>query len=481
MSGKEKSARKAAAYLFTGGILSKAITLIGAIATARILEPADYGYNLSIALVASFLGKLSFVGFETYFIQKRDITESEESLLLGNIFTMRIIQNILLFFIHLALATYFYLQDSILGELLFITSLVHIFGIIGKPSEAVLSKEFEFKPIVKSNLVRDITAVSTRIGFALAGFGAYSFAIALVVSNIVRQALLFFSIKKNIKLSIDLSIVKKVFKFGLAVITGGFGNYIKFESSNIILAANYSKTQVGFYDFSKGQADVVNTYFLYPQLGLVLSYLSKNKDNPEKIHQLFSSVGIIIAYFFIPVFSILFLYAEDIIFFVFGSKWVDATTLFRIFILLSAHTAFIYPTQPILTSVGKPEIKAKINIIFSIFSISTLLILSLFNVSIEMYTLLLFILLVISDYIILITSLSKISYSITIFFIHRIETMPFLLIAIALVSLGIEGWVNYLIATLFIFMYYFRRRQILLALKVFLGRNKIIEKLIKYV
>ena len=476
MGAPERSARKAAQYLFFGGIASKTVTFFGAIATARILSPEDYGYNLSITIVAGFLGILSFNGFETYFVQKRDIQPSEEKKILGNVFFLRIIQNLILFGLHLILATYLHRGDPVLGNMLYITSLVHLFGIIGKPSEAVLAKEFNFKPVVKSNLLRDILGVATRLSCALAGLGAYSFAIALVVGNMIRQVFLFVSNKTKARIQAEMKIVKPIFSFGGAVILGSLGNFVKTYSDKVILASFYPKAQVGLFDFARVQSDVVNTYLLYPQNGLVLSYLSKHKSSKEKIDNLFDSIGVVVSFVFFPIFMAFYFCMDFLVPFVFGEEWTQAIPFFKVFIIYGAHVSIVYPSQGILTSLGKPQIKTKITIGFTLISILALCFIAYYGYDLIYFAITYLVMSIVSDQVLLFVSLKRIGYSIKTFFKTRFSAwllyamILVLMLALQYVKLEMSAVLFIPILT-FLYIRVMAKERFLNAIVVFLGAN----------
>lgn len=483
MEVPQRSARKAAQYLFLGGIASKTITFFGAIATARILSPEDYGYNLSITVVAGFLGILSFNGFETYFVQKRDIEPSEEKKILGNVFFLRIIQNLILFGLHLVLATYLHKNDAVLGNMLYITSVVHLFGIIGKPSEAVLSKEFNFKPVVKSNLLRDTLGVITRLSCALAGLGAYSFAIALVAGNMVRQVFLFLSNKTRVRIQAQIETIKPIFSFGGAVILGSLGNFAKTYSDKVILASFYPKAQIGLFDFARVQSDIVNTYLLYPQNGLVLSYLSKYKSDKEKIDKLFNSIGIVVSYVFFPIFIGLFFCLDFLVPFVFGAEWTPSVPFFKVFIIYGAHASLVYPSQGILTSLGKPQIKTKITISFTLLTILALSFIAYNGYDLLYFAITYLVMSVVSDQVLLLISLRRIGHSINGFFKARLHAwlLYIMILALLLTSQYFEFQIYAaLLIPIMAFFYikFLAKDKFLNAVEMFLGTDSKAVRLI---
>lgn len=481
MSGASKSAQS----LFIGGVISKAITFSGTLVLARILMPEDFGYFVVVSIITGFLTMFSISGYETYYIQNRDITEEEDREVLGSIFRLRAIQSTILFALHLAVGIYFlFFRDPITGNMLIITSFIHLFWIIGKPAEAYYAKNFNFKPIVKANIGRDVFSVLLKIGGGLAGFGPYALALGVVGGNLYRQLSISLQAKLNIKFNKNVAYTKAAIIFGRSELINGLGNYLKSYSDRIILASFYTKTQIGLFDFAKGQAESVNVFFLYPQNGLVLSYLSKHKKNPERLTEIFNGMGVIFGNVLLPVMIYLFFAADWLVPFVLGAKWLGILIFLKIFLVQAMLTLILYPSNGILTSVGQPQLKTKITILFTLVSIAVLSYMAFLGLDLLLFALVFVAFNIVSDTVLCFVGIKKIGISFFQFLQSKVTgvLLWFVLITGSLFiinKLPNAIWILTLFYLLVVIINikFISNHSILTSLKIFLGQDHRVSKM----
>lgn len=475
MSGASKSAQS----LLVGGFISKAITFSGTLVLARILMPEDFGYFVVVSIITGFLTMFSISGYETYYIQKRDITDEEDREVLGSVFRLRAIQSAILFALHLAVGIYFlFYRDPITGNMLIITSFIHLFWIIGKPAEAHYSKNLNFKPIVKANIGRDIFSVLLKIGGGLAGLGPYALALGVVGGNLYRQLSISLQAKLNIKFKKNVAYTKAAITFGRSELINGLGNYLKSYSDRIILASFYTKTQIGIFDFAKGQAESVNVFFLYPQIGLVLSYLSKHKNNPERLKEIFKSMGVIIGSLIIPILLYLFFASDFLVPFILGEKWSGSVVFLKVFIIHAIVTLIIFPSSAILTSIGKPHIKTKITIVFTMISIAVLSYMAYLQLSLLNFAVVFVAFNVLSDTVLCVVAVRKIEITFIDYIKYKIGYTVFLIWVVFIGGFILIKYLSpnsiYIITSFYIIvtilnLKFITNNRILDALKIFFG------------
>lgn len=385
----EYGAKMSVIYNFSGSILSKIITIATSILLARILFPEDYGYLVIAFIFEGFFGLFSISGFETYYIQKRDVKNTDEDMyILGVCWKLRLRQSIILFLIQIFVSVLLYIyRDPILGKMIFTLSFLHVLNIIGRPREAYASKLLNFKPIAQSNALSDIVTSLTKIIFALLGFGPLSFVFGQVLGAVSKGMFIVMKVKINIKSIKDSILSKEVMRFGRSVFFNSAGAYLMQQTDRIFITSYYPLAASGIYQFSKNQGAWLNNFILYPQNSLAMSYLSKKKDNPIELMAKLKSAGNLIGGFVTPIFILIFIYADWFILSVFGIKWIEAAPIMRVFLFYYYFQFIMYPTNGILTALGKPEIKAKISWSLFIIIALALLLISYYQISIIWYAL----------------------------------------------------------------------------------------------
>ena len=364
-------------YLVWANLASKIFVFTGSILLARILFPEDYGYLLIAALFDGFFNLFSISGFETYYIQQRDLTDAEDGDLLAACFWLRLRQSIILFFVQLLVGTVLWVfHDPILGQMICILSFQHLLNIIGRPNEAFLSKNLRFKPIAVSNFIRDVLSPGLKILFALTGFGPLSFVLGQVISIVPRELYLRRSIGVSPRILRKHKDFKKIMPFARSVFLNTSGAYLTSQADAAIVSAFYPKALVGFYNFSKKQSGLPYSLFLSPLNPLILSYISKFKFEQQKLLKKFDSVGFLLMLVVLPIFIYGIVDIDSVIVFVFGDKWLDSADLVRVFLLYFSYQFISYPSGFLPTSLGRPGIKAGISYVCFVALIIALFILA---------------------------------------------------------------------------------------------------------
>ncbi|WP_235299283.1 oligosaccharide flippase family protein [Portibacter marinus] len=398
MKGGAISAR----YIFISNILSKIVLFFGSIILARVLSVEDFGYLLTLNILFGFINLFSISGYEFYFIQNKDYQGDQEMVLLRQVFNLRIIQSILLFIITNGIAFYIWIyNDPVLAKLLSISSFLFLIALISKPEEAQLSKSLDFKRISISRFARDVGAALSKIGFAFAGLGPLTFSYGNLVGNTVYSLMI--KAKHNLSLLRKTTFADKVEeyskirKFGFNLFLNTSGSYFTKQVDKFFVASYFDKNVQGNYQFANNYASYTFNAVIAPQTSMVLSLMAKNREHTQYLLKLFKYYGVVAIFLLCPVILYVIIFAKQLIPLVFGSKWEGAVFLFQIFSIYYLLKVVLYPTNGILTSMGRPDIKARITIISFVITIPILIYVSFMGYQIATYAIIFVTISTISD------------------------------------------------------------------------------------
>ncbi len=362
--------RKSGVAILGWSMISKVLVMLSSIVLARLLFPEDYGYMAVAMLFDGFFNLFTITGFETYYVQKRDLSPEDDMILLGKVFFLRIRQSIVLFVLQLGLGIgLYFFKDQTLGWMLMILSTNHLLNLVGKPEETYLTKRIDLTKVALSNFLRDTVSSVAKIGFAYAGFGALSFVIGQTIGVLPRIYILKKAISLEVKVVKQGEDLREIFKFGQAVFMNTVGAFLTSQADSAILAAFYPKRDLGLYQFARKQSSLLFNIILAPLASFILSYISKLKQQPDQLNKKFDAIGLLIMYFITPGFVFLMFHLREFVVLVFSDKWVDSIDITQIFLFYYIIQFITYPSGYILTAIGKPGIKAKISWGFSVFMI----------------------------------------------------------------------------------------------------------------
>lgn len=451
-------AKKSAIYILFGNLTSNVATVIGSIVLARLLRPSDYGYLVIAMLFDGFFNLFTITGFETYYIQTRGLSDVDDRLLLGHCWWLRFNQSLVLFAAQLICAIIVALLGyQTQGIMIGVLSFAHIISIVGRPKEAYLSKQMNFKPLALGNSIRDVSATFFRILFAAFGFGPLSFVLGQILGLVPRALFINRTLRLNVPFVKHYNATSNIKKFAFAIFSNTGGAYLTSQTDRLLVASFYPKQLVGLYQFSRNQSSLFFSLFLQPQGGLVTSYISKYKEGKEQIDKVFSKLGFILSFMLMFPMIAVFIYADQIITTIYGQKWSDSTDIFRIFMLYAILQVANFPLTYLLTGVGLPQVKARISLIISSIQIPILLICAYLQVDIIYYAAVYVATYLLKDVYCGNIGLKRVGLSVIDFYRNRLNILPVLIFELAVLYISyvfFEFYGQVAVLTLLFFTHY---------------------------
>ncbi|RLA83990.1 MAG: hypothetical protein DRG78_02720 [Epsilonproteobacteria bacterium] len=340
--------------LVSGGLIVTSITIAQFIVLfavqivfARLLEPAQFGVFAFITIITMFFNSFVSIYGDKYLIKEKNDTHK----ILDTIFTVELIWAffILLFCIFILPILLTLLDKSHLIEYIQIFCIVLLYNPLIKP-KALFEKELSFVKANMPMLISHIIGGIVGIILAYNDYGIWSLVWWKISVVFIETILIWSILPYKPRLHIDFEIFKKSLSFGYPLLIGAI---IVFISSNIdyyIIDSLMDEKALGFY----WMAYQISHYLFFIRVGInkVLFPVFAKLDNLKsqiKVFNMMTTVTSII--YFIPVFMIL-LFAEEIIMFVYGEKWLPSAILLKIFVVIVLIKAVASSVGPLLHSYG---------------------------------------------------------------------------------------------------------------------------------
>ncbi|WP_294950913.1 oligosaccharide flippase family protein [Sulfurovum sp.] len=381
-------ARKSAKYIFFGNTFTRVITFAASIALARLLFPSDYGYLMMASVFSSFIGILANTGFENFYLQEKIENIQQKKMILSITVKLRLMMNIFMFILQFILSypVQHYYESEIVGQLLRILSVGYIINAFYQVPLFVLRKKIDFRPEVYAGIAKGLVDSGTKVLFAYLGFGALSFAYGSILGGIVFMLIIIKKSNETFDLKLwDQELFHKIFYFGKHYLVTGIGSYLSSYMDKIILMNNFNPHALGLYNFAFSQSDNIRAKTSRPMGKLIISYIAKHKDDPEKIKNALWSMSYFELVFFTPIYIFLMFYADFIVVNIFGDKWLDAVPVIQVFLVYGLITSIYGASINILTGIGYPEIQSKLSLANLVVLIPVLLLISFLKGSIIDY------------------------------------------------------------------------------------------------
>ena len=309
------------------------VTFLTNIILARLLSPKEFGI-IAIATFFIVLSKvLSESGLSGALIRKNDATEVDNSTIFIFNLVVSVILYVVLFIFSPQIEHYYDIVNLALYlKILGIVLIINSFQII---QNVRLVKKLQYKKISTYSLIAVIISSVLAIIIAVLGYGVWAL-ILLQVFNALFLTLIYWFKEQGLTVyKFSKASFKELYGFGLyttlsSLLNTGFDNVYQ-----LILGKYFSLGQTGYYFQAKKLSEIPVGIIKSTTLGVVFSALSNLQDDKEKFDYMYNNI---IRVFTIIVGAIcinIFLFSKEILFVLYGEKWLGADFYLKILALSS--------------------------------------------------------------------------------------------------------------------------------------------------
>lgn len=344
--------------------------ILGAV-LARLLTPEEFGIIALITVFVSFFGLLSDFGLGPAVVQNQSLDDND----LKSIFSFSIALGIILALIFFTLAPFFanfYNEPELkpISRYLALSVLFNSFLIVPR---AVLQKELKFKLIGLISLGVQLFCGVIAIILAILGFSFYSLVFQSILLGII-SFITFYCIKPiSITFKIEISSVKKIFKFSLFQFLFDFINYFSRNLDNILIGKFLGVSPLGFYEKSYRLMMMPVQNLTHVVSPVLLPILSKHQNDNKIVFSSYLKVIQILSIIGFPLSIFLFFSASEIIIIVFGSQWVESISVFKILTLTIGFQIVLSSSGSIFQAVNRTDLLFYSGFLSSLFMVGGIL------------------------------------------------------------------------------------------------------------
>lgn len=322
---KRKSVRGGAVTMISQAI-SIGIQLTSTVILARLLSPDDYGVMAMVMAVTGFAGLFRDLGLSSAAIQKKDLTDGQQS----NLFWLNIAMGALITVLVAAgspLVAWFYDKPE-LTRVTLVLSASFLIGSFGTQHGARLVREMQFARQAAANICGAIVGLVVSISFAFHGFSYWSLVWGGVVGSLITTLLLFVLSPFCPGMPQKGSGVRDMLKFGANVTAFDFVNYFHRNLDNILIGKFWGPGSLGLYSRAYQLLMLPLTAIRGPINAVAFPSLSRLQEQPEAYRSYYRKVTGIVAFLSMPLSALLFATSRPMIELVLGSSWLGVVPIF---------------------------------------------------------------------------------------------------------------------------------------------------------
>lgn len=335
--------------------LGRVILLVTTIATARLLEPEDFGLLGLAFTITTFLDLLNDFGLTTAYVYftRRD---SDNPATADTAFTLNMIVGVALTALTVAvapLAAAFY-DESQLTLILVVLASNYLIVSVGAIHDGRLRARLDFKRRFVAELGRSTTKGIVTIALAATGFGVWSLVLGQVV-GVCASSLLFVLLERwRPRLRLDRALAGAMARYGWQLVALGFIGLAAANVDFVFVGRRLGTEALGFYTlaFRLPSLAIKGTSSMVGQVAFS-AYAKVADDLPTLRRAVLVSLRTLAAYT-IPISLGMAVVAPELVVVLFGEKWETTGSLLRILALHSLLTSVMFSAGDAYKAIGRP-------------------------------------------------------------------------------------------------------------------------------
>lgn len=312
----------------TGGM---ALQFLVNLILARLLCPDDFG---AIGVLEIFIAVSQTIldsGFASALIQKKNPTQTDfSSVFYFNLFVSGLLY-IIIFFSAPAIARYYHSPN--LASLLRGLALIIITTALAIVQINVLKKRLDFRRIAAINISGYVIAAPIAIYAASQNAGPWALVILMVGNSALAAVIAWMISGWRPSLVFSLKSIRELFSFGGYMFGATILQEIARNLQGVIIGRRFSQADMGLYTQAY-KLDRISSYVIPGIITQVLYPVFSNiKDDREYFGQTLRRSVRILSFLIFPLMAVLILDADEIIYMLYGNKWMDCVPYFQILCL----------------------------------------------------------------------------------------------------------------------------------------------------
>lgn len=306
----------------------KLVLVVCQILIARVLIPEDFGLFAILMVFVTFSNVLIEGGLGSALIQKKRPTQKDFS----TVFFFKLGSSIIIYFLFWMLVPYiaiFYDNDTLISTGRII-ALVFIFNALAGVHMTILIKDLDFKAVSIRTFIVNLVSGLSGIGFAYLGWGVWSLIYMMVIQALVNVIVLWPLVNWKPTLVFSVSSYKELFGFGSKIAMSSILSTSFNELNKIVIGKAYPISDLGYYTKAVEIRNLGSQHINSIFSRILFPAFSEIQDNTEVLRKSVLRAVEIQSIVTFPILFILIFFADNIVLFMLGPKWIHMVPFLQI-------------------------------------------------------------------------------------------------------------------------------------------------------
>lgn len=334
------------------------------IVLARMLTPRDFGIIAMGMIFFSFASAVSNLGIGNVIIQKKNLIKADVATAQSIATLSGLLICSVLFYLSMDISIYF--KEPLAGKVLSLFSLNFVINGINLVPAALLSKKMRFKIITIIDIFGSFVYGFSALFMAYSGYGLFSLVYSQILAALFKCVAVCFAASYIPKFGWNKSSVIEIIKFGGTLTLASMFNYAARNADYLIIGKFLGAAPLGLYKRAYDLAVIPKEKVADTLNRLYFSFVCKTRDDKDWTKSAFLKISKAIALISMPVLTFSVLSASEIIRFLYGQKWLDATHSFQFMVVGGIFYSITVPFGSILIAYGRSKIYLMVQVSYSI-------------------------------------------------------------------------------------------------------------------
>jgi len=328
---------------------------------ARILSPSDYGIVAVSGIYIGVAVLISEMGLTAGIINRAKINSSTVTTLFLFSVLLSLILFLIMYFSAGYIASFYSMQE--LDNVIKLSAVILIINSLKVIPAAFLMRELMFKQAALLVVVGQLVGIVVLLTLAYGGYGYWSLIISVLINQSVVVLLYMKYMPRLSMTKFDYTEIRETLRFGLTVTFARFAAQLRNQSPVFLISLFYGKSLLGFYSMAQQVSSMPMDKIGSIINKVVFPSVSRVKDNLQEVHFLFVRMSKFLLLILIPIYMVLFLYADPLVSIVLGVKWLPIIPYLKILALIDFIRMTLMLIPGVFAGLGHATVMLKYNII----------------------------------------------------------------------------------------------------------------------
>lgn len=341
-----QSIRSGVKWLVAGKLSSRILEFAFGIVLARLLVPADFGMLATVSALTGFVGLIASGGMGQSIVRAKSADERD----FNAVFTLQLALGTAVYAAFFFSAPFIagYFHDPLYTDLIRVSALSFLLRPFLNMRSSWLTREMQFKQTTLLGFIAGIVSGASSCLMAWAGFGVWSLVLSGLAGAMIYNLMLTRVTPLRLRLRLDLERLQQHTGYGAKITINDLLSYLIRESKNLMLSKLAGPAFLGLFNKGESLSRLPNQLIVSATMQPVFRAMSKVQDDLDTTKYMFYRTITLLSIYTFPLYVGFWWVAEPFILVVYGEKWVAASEVMRILILIGALLNILTPCGVLL-------------------------------------------------------------------------------------------------------------------------------------